>query len=304
MVKYVLKRLLIAVTTVFILASLTFFLMKAIPGDPFLNNKVPEAIQDLQRSYYGLDKTGLEQYATYMNNLLHGDLGTSLKKTGKTVVSIIGETFPVSATLGLFSLFFATMIGILFGILCAQYRGRWPDYLLMIVAVAGVALPSMIVGPCVRFLFGVKLGWLPTTGWGTLSQLIMPSFCLGLGTIANLTRGMRASMLSVTTQDYIKTARAKGLTKGKIVLRHELKNSLIPIVTNLGVSVASVMMGSFVIEKIFLIPGLGKYFVDSITTMDYPLIMGTTIFYGTLLVGMNMIVDIIYGFLDPCIRIQ
>lgn len=304
MVKYVLKRLLIAVATVFVLASLTFFLMKAIPGDPFLNNKVPQSVQDLQRSYYGLDKPVLEQYATYMNNLLHGDLGTSLKKTGKTVVSIIGETFPVSAALGLFSLFFASMIGILFGILCAQYRGHWPDYLLMIVAVAGVALPSMIVGPCVRFLFGVKLGWLPTTGWGTLSQLIMPSFCLGLGLIANLTRGMRASMLSVITQDYIKTARAKGLTKGKIVLRHELKNSLIPIVTNLGVSVASVMMGSFVIEKIFLIPGLGKYFVDSITTMDYPLIMGTTIFYGALLVGMNMIVDIIYGFLDPRIRIQ
>lgn len=304
MAKYILKRIIIAVATVFVLATLTFFLMKLIPGDPFLNEKVPESVQQLQREYYGLDKPVTEQYVTYMKNLLHGDLGTSLRKTGKSVVSIIAETFPVSAKLGLFSLFFAECIGILFGVLCAQYRNRWPDYLLMLVAIIGIGLPCMVIGPLIRFFFGVKLGVLPVSGWGTLQQMIMPAFALGLSTIASNTRNMRASMLSVTTQDYIKTAKAKGIHPVHIVWKHEVKNAMVPIVTGMGVSIASILMGSFVVESIFLIPGLGKYFVDSITTMDYPMVMGVTIFYGTLLVTLNMLVDVVYGFIDPRIRVR
>ena len=304
MVKYVLKKILIAVATVFVLATLTFFLVKLIPGDPFMSDKVPEQVQELQRAYYGLDKPVWQQYLQYMGNLLQGDLGTSLKKVGKSVVSIIGETFPVSAKLGLVSLIFAESIGILFGILCAQFKDKWPDYLLMVVAILGVALPSMVLGPLLRFYLGVKLQILPVTGWGEPMQMVMPAFVLGMSTVAGQTRRMRASMLSVTTQDYIKTAKSKGLSPFRVVWKHEIKNALVPVITNMGVQVASILMGSFVVESIFLIPGMGKYFVDSVTTLDYPLVMGMTIFYGTFLVGMNLIVDVIYGFVDPRIRVK
>lgn len=302
--KFIGKRIVIAVITVFVLATLTFFLMKLIPGDPFLSEDVSPYVQELQREYYGLDKPVYEQYFIYMNNLLHGDLGVSLTKTGRSVTSIIMETFPVSAKLGLISLIFAEIIGICFGIICAQFKNKWPDYVLMIVAIVGVALPSMVLGPILRYVLGVKLKLLPVTGWGTFAQIIMPAIVLGMGTIAGRTRSMRASMLSVTTQDYIKTARAKGLNAYEVVMHHEFKNSLVPILTNMGVQIASILMGSFVVEQIFLIPGLGKYFVDSISSLDYPVIMGTTIFFGTFLVVLNLIVDILYGLVDPRIRVQ
>lgn len=224
MLKYIGKKVLIALATIFVLATATFFLMKLIPGDPFLNDKIPIAVQDKQRAFYGLDKPVPQQYLTYMNNLLHGDLGYSIKKTGKTVVDIIKEAFPVSAELGLISLFFAEAVGLLFGILCAQFRGKWPDYLLMVVAVLGIALPSMVLGPILRMIFGVKLGILPVTGWGKPNQIILPALVLGLGTVAGNTRNMRASMLAITTQDYVKTARAKGLSPVRVVLKHQFKN--------------------------------------------------------------------------------
>lgn len=302
--KFIGKRIAIAVVTVFVLATLTFFLMKLIPGDPFLSEDVSPYVQELQREYYGLDQPVYKQYFIYMNNLLHGDLGVSLTKTGRSVTSIIMETFPVSAKLGLISLVFAELIGICFGIICAQFKNKWPDYLLMIVAIVGVALPSMVLGPILRYALGVKLKILPVTGWGTFAQIIMPAIVLGMGTIAGRTRSMRASMLSVTTQDYVKTARAKGLNAYEVVMHHEFKNSLVPILTNMGVQIASILMGSFVVEQIFLIPGLGKYFVDSISSLDYPVIMGTTIFFGTFLVVLNLIVDILYGLVDPRIRVQ
>lgn len=304
MLKYVLKKVGIAILTVFVLATITFFLVKLLPGDPFLNDKVPQKVQDLQRAYYGLDKPVVEQYFVYMNNLLHGDLGTSLKKVGRSVGDIIRDSFPVSASLGLTSFLLSQMIGILFGILCAQFKDKLPDYILMIVAILGIALPSMVLGPILRHYFGVKLMWLPVAGWGSFKQTILPVIVLAMSGVAGSTRSMRASMLAVTTQDYIKTARAKGLSPIKVVLRHQLKNSLVPIISNLGVALASVMMGSFVVESIFLIPGLGKYFVDCVTTLDYPLVMGLTIFYGTFLVTANLLIDILYGLLDPRIRVK
>jgi oligopeptide transport system permease protein len=304
MLGYIWKKLLTAVATVLILATITFFLVKLIPGNPFLSETVPELIQQKQREYYGLDKPVYLQYFRYMENLLRGDLGASLKKVGRSVVSIISERFPVSAKLGLVSFLIAESIGILFGILCAQFKNRWPDYLLMVVAILGIALPAMVLGPLLRYALGVKLGILPVTGWGSPSQFVMPAFVLGMGTIAVTTRNMRASMLGVSTQDYIKTARSKGISPSRVVMKHEFKNSLVPIITNMGVQIASVLTGSFVVESIFLIPGLGKYFVDSITTLDYPLIMGLTIFYGTFLVVMNLLVDLVYGFIDPRIRLK
>ena len=304
MLKYILKRVVIAITTVFILATLTFFLIKMIPGDPFLNQNVKPYVQELQRAYYGLDKPVIVQYFTYMKNLLHGDLGTSLIKQGREVKDIIAETFPVSAKLGITAWFFGEIVGFVFGAICAQFRGKLPDYILMVLAVVGVALPSMVLGPLMRYFFGVKLRILPVAGWGDFDQMIMPILCLSLGIIAGNTRSMRASMLKVTTEDYIKTAHAKGLNDFEVVIHHELKNSLIPCMTNLGVSIAGVMMGSFVIEQIFLIPGLGKYFVDSITSLDYPVIMGTTIFYGSILVVMNLLVDVLFSIVDPRIRTE
>ncbi len=300
--KYVLNKVLTAVLTVLVLATATFFMMKLIPGDPFASITTKAEVQEAQRAYYGLDRPVVEQYFRWMGNLLHGNLGYSMKKTGKTVVDIIREAFPVSAELGLFSLLFAEIIGYLFGILCAQFRNRWPDYVLMVFAVLGIAMPSMVVGPLLRYLLGVVLRWLPVTGWGTFQQMIMPSIVLGLGTIAGGTRSMRASMLGVMTQDYVITAQAKGLPPAKVVMKHEFKNSMVPLISNLGVGIASVMMGSFVVESMFLIPGLGRYFVDSITNLDYSLIMGLTVFYGTFLVTMNLLVDVLYGLLDPRIR--
>ncbi len=304
MLKYVLKKVGIAILTVFVLATITFFLVKLLPGDPFLNDKVPQKVQDLQRAYYGLDKPVVEQYFVYMNNLLHGELGTSLKQVGRNVKDIIKDSFPVSASLGLSSFLLSQLIGILFGILCAQFKDKLPDYILMIVAILGIALPSMVLGPILRHYFGVKLMWLPVAGWGSFKQTILPVIVLAMSGVAGSTRSMRASMLAVTTQDYIKTARAKGLSPIKVVLRHQLKNSLVPIISNFGVALASVMMGSFVVESIFLIPGLGKYFVDCVTTLDYPLVMGLTIFYGTFLVVANLLIDILYGLLDPRIRVK
>jgi len=230
MAKYVLNKVIIAIITVFVLATATFFMMKLIPGDPFASVTTKVEVQEAQRAYYGLDKPVVEQYLTYMGNLLKGDLGYSMKKTGRTVVDIIKEAFPTSAVLGLTSLFFAEVIGWTFGMLCAQYRNRWPDYVLMVFAVLGIAMPSMVIGPLMRYTFGVALKWLPVTGWGSIEQMIMPSLVLGLGTIAGGTRSMRASMLGVMTQDYVITARAKGISPIRVVMKHEFKNSLVPLV--------------------------------------------------------------------------
>lgn len=304
MLKYILKKIGIAVLTIFVLITLTFFLVKLLPGDPFRNEKVPAAIQARQREYYGLDKPVFEQYLTYLNNLLHGDLGTSLKSLGRSVTDIIKEHFPVSAQLGLFSLIIHTIIGLFFGILCAQYRGRWPDYLLLLIAVIGVALPVMVIGPLLRYLLGVKLAVLPVAGWGSFKQLLLPSFVLGLSTVATYTRNMRASMLGIMSQDYIKTARAKGLSPSHVILKHELKNAIVPLMSSMGVSIATILSGTFVVEDLFLIPGLGRHFVNSITALDYPLVMGLTLFYGSFLVVMNLLVDILYGIVDPRIRVN
>lgn len=304
MSRYIVKRIVIALLTLFVLATVTFFLVKLLPGNPFLNDKVPPEIQQRQMEYYGLDKPVFIQYVGYLKNLLQGDLGTSLKYLGRRVTAVIGESFPTSAVLGLIAIAFSQLCGLTFGILSAQFKNRWPDYLLMLIAIAGVALPSMVIGPLLRYVFGVRLQILPVSGWGSWQQVILPAFVLSLSNLASTTRNMRASMLGVTTQDYIKTARSKGLPPRKIIMRHEFKNSMIPIVTNLGPTIATMIMGSFVVEQIFVIPGLGKHFVNAVNTLDYPLVMGITIFYGAFLVAMSLLVDIVYGLVDPRIRLN
>lgn len=302
MLKYTLTRVLIALLTLWVLVTATFFLVKALPGDPFSNDKVPAEIQERQKEYYGLNKPVGEQYVIYMKNLLKGDLGYSLKTVGRSVIDIIKDFFPVSAKLGIISMVIFDVLGILCGIICAQCRGKWPDYVLLVFAVVCVALPSMVIGPLMRYVLGAKLQLLPVAGWGTTKQMIMPSIILGLGSIAGYTRSMRASMLTVMSEDYIKTARAKGLSPARIVWKHELKNSFVPIMSGLGISIASVLTGTFVVEDMFLIPGLGRHFTNSIIALDYPLVMGLTIFYGAFLIVMNLLVDVLYGIVDPRIR--
>ena len=304
MSRYIARRAVIALLTLFVLATATFFLVKLLPGNPFLNDKVPPEIQQKQMEYYGLDKPVVIQYITYLKNLIQGDLGTSLKYIGRKVTDVIGESFPTSAVLGLIAIAFSQLCGLTFGILSAQFKNRWPDYLLMLIAIAGVALPSMVIGPLLRYAFGVRLQILPVSGWGSWQQVVLPAFVLSLSNLASTTRNMRASMLGVTTQDYIRTASSKGLPPGKIIMRHEFKNSMIPIVTNLGPTIATMIMGSFVVEQIFVIPGLGKHFVNAVNTLDYPLVMGITIFYGAFLVTMSLLVDIVYGLVDPRIRLS
>ena len=302
MLKYTLSRILIALLTLWVLVTATFFLVKLLPGDPFMNDKVPAAIQERQREYYGLNKPVIVQYFTYMNNLLHGDLGYSLKTSGRAVIDVIKDFFPVSAKLGIISMVIFDFLGILCGIICAQNRGKWPDYLLLIFAVVCVALPSMVVGPVLRYFLGAKWKLLPVAGWGKAKQIILPALILGLSAFAGYTRSMRASMLSVMSEDYIKTAQAKGLSNAQVILRHELKNAFVPIMSNLGISIASILTGTFVVEDMFLIPGLGRHFTNSIMALDYPLVMGLTIFFGAFLITMNMLVDVLYGVVDPRIR--
>ncbi|GAU76271.1 ABC transporter permease [Fusibacter sp. 3D3] len=305
MKNYILQRLIISVITIFVLATVSFFLLRSLPGNPFQTETVLSVETEARMmAYYGLDKPLFEQYLTYLGNLLHGDLGYSLKYTNRTVNNMIASAFPISATLGLISLGVAVPIGLFLGIISARKRGKAVDYLCVFISVIGVSIPSFIMGSFLQYIFAVKLQLLPIAQWKGLKFMVLPTVALSLSLLATLTRVMRASMLEVINQDYIKTARAKGVPEDKVVLRHEIRNAMVPIVTMLGPMVASVLMGTFVIEKIFAIPGLGQHFVNSITGLDYTMTLGLTVFYGTFLVLANFIVDIAYGIIDPRIRIE
>lgn len=255
-------------------------------------------------SYYGLDKPLFEQYLTYMQNLLQGDLGYSIKYRNRTVNEIIATSFPVSADLGLRALAVALPIGLFLGVLSARKRGKLTDYLCVLLSVIGVSIPSFILGSFLQYIFALKLQILPMAQWQTEWHTILPTIALALSLLAILTRVMRASMLEVMSQDYVKTAKAKGLSEGKIVRRHQIRNASIPILTMLGPMVTSVLMGTFVVEKIFALPGLGQHFINSITGLDYTVTLGLTVFFGIFMVFANFLVDIAYGIVDPRIRLM
>jgi len=287
-----------------LLATITFFLLRLLPGNPFQTDQILTfEMQERMMNYYGLNRPIVEQYFTYMGNLLQGNMGYSLKYTNRTVNSIIAKAFPVSADLGLRSLALALPIGLFLGIASARKRGKAVDYLCVIISVIGVSIPSFILGSFLQYILALKLRILPMAQWTTEMHKVLPTVAIALGLLATLTRIMRASMLEVTTQDYVKTAKSKGLSEGKIVWSHEIRNALIPILTMMGPMVASVLMGTFVIEKIFAIPGLGLHFVNSITGLDYTMTMGLTVFFGAFLVTANFLVDIAYGIVDPRIRL-
>lgn len=304
MLRYTLEKFLLMLFTLFIIATLTFFMAHALPGGPYQNpEKLTPQVKALFDIKYGLNEPLPIQYAKYLGNLLQGNLGYSFKYMNQSVNGIIAKTFPVSAQLGLEAMLFAVPLGLIFGIISALFRSRWPDYILVIIAVLGVSVPNFVLAALMQYFFGVKLQILPVAKWGTFAHTIMPSIALGIGILALMTRIMRTSMLDVLGSDYLRTAKSKGLSQGLIIWRHALRNALLPIVTIIGVLMVDLITGSIIIEQIFLIPGMGKHYVNSINTNDYTLIMGLTIFYSALLVLAIFITDLLYGLVDPRIRV-
>ena len=310
MLAYTLKRLLAGIITVWFIATATFMAMHMVPGDPLMNDKAVTAeIRKNLEIKYGLDKPVTEQYFIFMGNMLRGDFGISFTQQNRRVNDIIRDHFPVSATLGLLAIFFAATGGIIWGALTTLYRNRLPDIIIMFLVILGISVPSFVFAALgqlllvnINGLLGFSL--IPVAGWGTFSHMLMPSLVLGLGTMALLTRLMRSSMLEVVNEDYIKTAKAKGLSPLRIFFKHQLRNAILPVITILGPSIAAITTGGFVVELVFAIPGLGRYFVQAVQQLDYTVIMGTTVFFGAFLVLMVILVDIIYGFVDPRVRLQ
>ncbi len=305
MAKYIVKRILLAIVTIWAVATLTFFLMNLVPGGPFLSEKAisPQATAALEAKY-GLDKPMFQRYLNYMTSAVQGDFGDSLKQRGRTVMSIITMKFPVSARVGGISVLVALILGIPLGCIAALKRGKAADSVISVVATCGIAVPSFVICTVLMYFFGVKIGILPTMGLETWKHYVMPVIALSFYPTAYIMRLMRSSMLDVLGQDYMRTARAKGLAGGRILFKHALRNAILPVVTYVGPMLAYTITGSFVVEKIFVIPGLGGEFIKAINGRDYTLIMGTTIFLATLIIVMNVVVDIIYKIVDPRIKLK
>ncbi|MDY6829033.1 MAG: ABC transporter permease [Pseudomonadota bacterium] len=310
MIRYLVRRVLGGLVTVWFIATATFFAMHAVPGDPLLNDKAvtPEIRANLE-ARYGLDQPILTQYAIFLGHMARGDFGISFTQKNRSVNDIIREHFPVSAGLGVLALVFAASGGIVWGALTAQYRNRLPDAVIMFLVILAISVPSFVVAALAQLGILYVNRWfdasvLPVAGWGQLRHALVPALVLGLGTMAFLTRLMRSSLLDVMDADYIKTARAKGVGPFRVFWRHQLRNAVLPVVTVLGPAVAGITTGGFVVELVFAIPGLGRYFVQAVQQLDYTVIMGTTVFYGAFLVAMVVLIDILYGLVDPRIRLQ
>ncbi|MDI3310305.1 MULTISPECIES: ABC transporter permease [Thermoanaerobacterium] len=304
MLNYSIKRFVYMLITIWVIITLTFFLMHMIPGDPFTSEKkVPPQIRQNMLAKYHLDKPLIVQYGYYLDNLMHGDLGISLKYLNRTVDDIIKQSAPASFQLGVQSIFLGVVFGLFFGIVAALKRGGGWDYFSMFLAIIGISVPNFIIATLLQLLLASKLKLLPVSGWGSFKYTILPSIALSFATLSIISRMMRTSMLDVIGQDYIKTAKAKGLSQLQIIWKHMVRNAIMPVVTVLGPLFAGIVTGTFVIEQIFSIPGLGKFFVQSIYDEDYSMILGTTIFYSIILVVMMFVVDIAYGLIDPRVRL-
>lgn len=303
MLRYVLNRALIAIATMLVLATATFFLLQLVPGDPFAGPRITPEVKEKLRAHYGLDKPLWQQYIVYMTNIfVRGDFGYSLAKRGVQVNTIIRDAFPYSLDLGIRAMIVSVVFGIFFGVVAAINRGKPMDYFTVILVLIGISVPSFVVAAFLQYFLGVYLKLLPVARYDTFRHTLMPSFALSLGTMATLARYMRASMLEVLNADFIKTAKAKGLRKHQVIIRHQVRNALLPILTILGPAIASVLTGSFIIESAFAIPGLGRHYVQSMQNLDYPLVLGLTLFFGFFLIVMNFILDFAYGIIDPRVR--
>lgn len=300
---YIVRRVLWIIPVLLVVSIITFLLMHLAPGGPWdREKKMPEStVQALNRAY-NLDKPLWEQYILYMSKAVRGDLGPSFRFVGRNVSEIIGEGLPVTAQLGLMALALALCLGIPLGIIAAIRHNGPADFFSMFFSIIGVSVPSFILGILLMVFFAGGLHWLPTGGWKGWQNWILPTVALAAYPAAQIARYTRASMLEVIRQDYVRTARAKGLAEQTVVLGHMLKNALIPVVTVLGPITAFLVTGSFIIEHLFSIPGIGRLYVQGIFQRDYSMIMGTTLFYAVVVASMNIVVDIVYGFVDPRIR--
>ncbi len=303
MAKYTVKRILLAVLTVVVISLITFFAMNAIPGGPFNSEKATsEATKAALEARYNLDKPVPVQYVLYMKNLLGGDLGVSLK-TGREIKTIIGESFPISAKLGLTASLVAIFFGLILGSTAALMRNQWPDRVIVFFTTLITAMPSFVMATLLLYFFCMKLGWFPAFSAGE-TNIVLPVIALSFSPMAYITRLTKTSMLDALSQDYIRTARAKGVPQLKVIFLHGLRNALIPVITYVGPMIASILTGSMVVESIFNIGGLGSKFVSGITNRDYTLIMATTIFLATIMVIANLLTDIVYKLVDPRIKLD
>jgi ABC-type dipeptide/oligopeptide/nickel transport system permease component len=303
--KFSLKRIALTFVVIWVVVTLTFMLMHAVPGNPFAKEgRMPESIYKNLQRHYNLDKPLIEQYWIYLKSVLKLDLGPSMKSQTMTVNDIIGKGFPVSAHLGLQSLFVAVTLGVLLGIIAALKHNKWQDYSAMVLSIIGISVPSFILATVLINFVAVEWKLLPVATWKSVAHTILPTISLAMLPLAYIARLMRSSMLDVLSQDYIKTAKAKGLSQSTVIIKHGIRNAILPVVTVLGVTATNLLTGSFVIEKIFGIPGMGEMFVKGISNRDYPVILGSTIFYSALLTVLTLIVDIAYKLIDPRIKIS
>ncbi len=307
MLKYILKRIGAGILSLFVLVTITFFLLHIIPGGPFSpaeNRNVPTKILEKISDQYGLNDPIPVQYVRYLNNLAHGDLGTSFKKQDTTVNELIAQGFPVSARVGIWGVLISLAVGIPLGVVAAVKRGRLPDGLAMVFATIGVSVPSFVICVLMMYFFCEKWRIFPSYGLTSWKHYVLPVFCMAFSQIAYITRLMRSSMLETMRQDFIRTERAKGVPEFTVISKYAMKNSLLPVITYVGPMVAALLTGTFIIEKLFSIPGLGRYFVTAINDRDYSVTLGLTIFVGGLIIIVNIIVDIMYAVIDPRVKID
>ncbi|GAB6108472.1 ABC transporter permease [Fusibacter bizertensis] len=303
--RFLIKRILTMIVTIFVIIAITFIMMHSIPGGPFTREKaLPDAVLQALNQKYHLDDPLWKQFVDYVKGILTFNLGPSFQRAGVTVNDLIREGFPATLKIGLASVVVIIIVGIPLGILSALKQNKWQDGLVMFIATLGVTIPSFVMATGIIYIFSAKLGWLPSNGLTSWKHMIGPVIALSGFSLSFVARLTRSSMLEVLQQDYIRTARAKGLSNNKVIYKHALKNALIPVVTYMGPMIAALLTGSFVIEKVFAIPGMGKHFVESVGNRDYTVLMGITIFYALFLVVMVLIVDILYSLIDPRIKME
>ena len=305
MLSFLLRRLMVAVPTLFLVVTVAFFMMRVAPGSPFEGNrKLTPQIEAAVNAKYGLDRPLPVQFAKYVGDARHADLGPALKSRDKTVGAILAEGVPQSLTIGLSAILGALVIGVGLGVTAALRQNRSADYFATTVAIVGVCIPTFVTAPLLVLLFATNLGWLPTAGWGGIRNLVLPVTVLALPQIAIISRLTRAGMIEVLSSNYVRTARAKGLSERRIVLHHALRGAILPLVSYLGPAAAGLITGSLVVEQIFNLPGLGKYFVISALQRDYTVVMGVVILYAGLILFLNLVSDVLYAVLDPRVKLS